>query len=153
MNLRDLIGGLFWLAISLSVCGIVSVQVSIGTLKSPGPGFFPFWSGIALGTLAVIRVIKSILEKKVNRGMIYLWKGVEWTKVILVVVSLFAYVILLPRLGYLIDTFVVLTFLFSMKRRSRLWIHVMTAFITVLVSYVVFRLWLQVPLPKGIIDF
>jgi hypothetical protein len=56
----------------------------IGTFHSPGPGFLPFWSGVALGAFSIILIVESILEKKAERKITNLWKGIEWSNVILV---------------------------------------------------------------------
>ena len=152
MNLRDGLSGLFWLIISIFVC-VMSIGIDIGTIHSPGPGFVPFWSGVVLGMFSIALLITSILKRKVEKRISSLWKGMEWRKVILVLISLFIYAILLPRLGYLIATSGLLALLFGIMRRQRLWIQVVIAFITALVSYLVFYVWLGVQLPKGILDF
>ena len=79
-----------------------------------------------------------------------LWKGLKWHKVISVLISLFIYIILLPRIGYLIMTFGLLVFLFSIIERSKLWIQLVFAFVTVMATYIIFYVWLDVQLPKGI---
>ncbi len=152
MNSRDQLSSFFWLAISIFVC-VVSIQTNIGTLRSPGPGFLPFWAGVTLGTFSIILIIKSILRKKVEERIVNLWKGMEWHKVILVIISLLLYVILLPGLGYLIATFGLLVLLFSTMRRQRPWTQVGSALIIVLATYGIFYLWLDVQLPKGIFGF
>jgi len=40
-----------------------------------------------------------------------------------------------------------------MKGKPRLWAQAVTAFITVGVSYIIFYLWLDVQLPKGVFGF
>jgi len=82
-----------------------------------------------------------------------LWRGMNWRTVILVSASLVTYCILLPRLGFLITTLGLMTLLFSVIRRSRPWIQVVTALVTVLVTYVTFYVWLGVQLPKGLFGF
>jgi len=52
-------------------------------------------------------------------------------------------------LGYLITTFGLLTLLFSIIERSRVWTKVFSALATVVVTYIAFSLWLGVQLPKG----
>jgi hypothetical protein len=145
----DILSGLFWLGISIFVC-VESIRADIGTFRSPGPGFLPFWSGVTLGTFAIIIAVKSILEKKGQGKMTDLWKGMEWDKVILVVTSLFIYAILLPKLGYLSMTFGLMVLLFAVIGKSKLWVQVMSAIITVLATYLIFYVWLEVQLPKGI---
>jgi putative tricarboxylic transport membrane protein len=152
MNSRDRFSGFFWLVISILVC-IESIKSGIGNFRSPGAGFLPFWSGVALGTFAIILVASDILKEKVQQKDTNLWEGKRWSNVILILVSLFAYALLLPRLGYIITTFGLLALLFSMIERPRLWVQGVSALITVLVTYIIFYVWLDVQLPKGILGF
>ena len=152
MNLRDQLGGLFWLGISVFVC-IDSLRNGIGTFHSPGPGFFPFWSGVILGMLSIILVAKSMLKREWKGNIKDLWEGAEWNKVIWTLCSLFLYSLLLPIIGYLITTFGLMFFLIGMMGRSKVWIRVISAFIIVLVSYFIFYFFLDVRLPKGIFGF
>lgn len=154
MNLRDQLSGLFWLAISiLVVCGGESIRGSVGTLHYPGPGFFPFWSATILGVFSIIIMVKSRLTKSVGGAMRNLWIGKKWRNVIGVILSLLLYAILLRRGGYLITTFVLMTLLFGLVGRTRLWIQAGAALITVLATYLIFDVWLQSQLPEGIFGF
>ena len=152
MNFRDGLSGLFWLIISILVC-VESIRIDIGTFHNPGPGFLPFWAGVVLGMFSIALLITSILKGKGEKGISSLWKGMEWHKVIIVLASLFIYAILLHRLGYLIATFGLLALLFGVMSRQRLWIPVVSALITSLLSYLIFYVWLGVQLPKGIFGF
>jgi putative tricarboxylic transport membrane protein len=152
MNLRDHLSGFFWLAISIFVC-VESTQVSLGTFHSPGPGFLPFWAGVVLGTFSIILIVTTFLNKKGKGKLIEMWKGVGWKKVILVLFSLFLYIILLPRIGYMIATFGLMIFMSGIIKRSKLWIEVVIPLITVLASYFIFNTWLGIQLPKGIFGF
>ena len=110
MNNREQWGGLFWLGISIIVC-ISAMQNEIGTLRYPGPGFFPFLSGAIMGTFGIILVVISSLKKKCRGETTDLWKGLRWNKVIWVLLSLFLYCLILPTMGYLITTSVLMAFL------------------------------------------
>jgi putative tricarboxylic transport membrane protein len=152
MAFRDGLSGLFWLIISILVC-VESIRIDIGTFHNPGPGFLPFWAGVVLGMFSIALLITSVLKGKGEKGISSLWKGMEWHKVIIVLASLFIYVILLHRLGYLITTSGLLALLFGVMSRQRLWIPVVSALITALLSYLIFYVWLGVQLPKGILGF
>ena len=152
MKRRDRWSSLFWLVISILVC-VEAVKIGVGTFQIPGPGFLPFWSGIFVGSLAIALLAISLWKGEEEEKIQRLWKGMQWKKVILVAGSLFAYGIVLPRLGFLIATFGLMTLLFSVIERSRLWIQATTAIVTVLVTYVAFSSWLGVPLPKGVFGF
>jgi putative tricarboxylic transport membrane protein len=149
---RDLLSGLFWLGISVFV-GIESILIDIGTFHSPGPGFFPFWSAVIMGTFSVILLVTISLRKKWKRKIADLWKGVEWKKVIWVLFSLFLYPILLPFMGYLITTFGLMAFSIGIMGRSKVWVQGVSALIITLVSYIIFYIFLSIALPKGILGF
>lgn len=147
---RDQMSGLFWLGISIFVC-FESIRAGSGTFHSPGPGFLPFWAGTVLGTFAMILIVTNILKKQ--KEITNLWKGVEWSKVILVFASLLIYATLFAKVGYLITTFGLMAVLLGVVERRKIWIQGVTALITALVTYFVFYKLLGVQLPKGILDF
>ena len=152
MNRLDQLGGLFWLVISIIVC-VESIRAHIGTFKNPGPGFLPLCAGVALGVFAIILLTTSILRKRMEGKITNPFKGVNWGKAILFLIPLFAYTIFLSWLGYLIATFGLMLFLFIIIERTKLWIEIMIALITVSASYIVFYRWLGIQLPRGIFGF
>ena len=152
MNFRDILSGLFWLGISIFVC-LICIPVGIGTLHAPGPGFLPFWGGVILGMFSIVLLIASLLKGKSEGKVSGLWRGLEWYKVLLVLASLFVYAVLLPRLGYLIATSALLILLFGIMKRQKLWIQVLSALVTASLSYLIFYVWLDVQLPRGIFGF
>ena len=152
MNRRDVLGGLFWLGISIFVC-IESIRSDLKTFHNPGPGFMPFWSAVLLGTLAVILLVTSSLKKKRKVKIGDLWKWLEWHKVVWVSLSLLLYALVLPIMGYLITTFVLMVFCLGIMGRSKVWINVASALLITLGSYVIFYILLDIRLPKGIFNF
>jgi hypothetical protein len=147
--MRDQVSGLFWLAISILVC-VKSLHANIGTFGRPGAGFLPFWSGCILGTLSIILVVGSLLKKSASGDIAHLWKGMEWGRVVSAFISLFIYGFFLERLGYLIATFWLIIVMLGIIGRPKVWVLVVSALIVVLVTYVVFDVWLEVRLPRGI---
>jgi hypothetical protein len=152
MNLRDRWSSLFWLIVSILVC-IEAVRTGLGSFQVPGPGFLPFWSGVFVGSLAVILLVTNLKKREERKRTARLWTGLGWRKVAIVTASLFAYGVVLPGLGFPITTFGLMVLLFSVIERSRLWIRATTAVVTVLVTYFAFSHWLGVPLPKGVLGF
>ena len=148
----DQLSGFFWLAISIFVC-IEASRVGIGDFHSQGPGFLPFLSGIMLSAFSIILVVTSTLKKAENREIKNLWKGMSWGKVVLVLGLLLIYALLLPILGYLIATFGLIILLFGIVGKTKVWIKVVAGIITVLTTYLVFYVWLEVQLPKGMLGF
>jgi putative tricarboxylic transport membrane protein len=149
---RDLLSGLFWLGVSIFVC-IESILCNIGTFHSPGPGFFPFWSAVIMGMFSVLLLVTISLRKKWKRKIADLWKGVEWQKIIWVLISLFLYPFVLPIMGYLITTFGLMAFSVGIMGKSKVWVLGVSALIITLVSYIIFDIFLTIALPKGILGF
>ena len=149
---RDQLSGFFWLAISSFVC-IEANRVGIGDVHSQGPGFLPFWSGVMLSAFSIIFVVRNTLKKRGKREIKSLWKAMSWGKIVWVLILLLIYALLLPRLGYLIATFGLMILLFGIVGKTKLWIKVLADIITVLATYIVFYVWLEVQLPKGILGF
>ena len=95
----------------------------------------------------------SVSRKKEDGKAKLPWREIQWSKIILVLGSLFIYTLLLPEIGYLVTTAALLTLLFSVVGKPRVWLNGMMAVVTVLGTYLVFHVWLDVQLPKGILGF
>ncbi|OGP63048.1 MAG: hypothetical protein A2170_11675 [Deltaproteobacteria bacterium RBG_13_53_10] len=152
MNVFDRWSGLFWLGISIFVC-IKSIQVGVGTFRSPGSGFLPFWAGGVFGLLALILVVSTLVSRKQAVKGISLWKEVQWPKVLLVLASLYLYALFLQKIGYLPMTFALMLLLFGLTEGTKWWLRFLSSLITVSASYLVFHVLLEVQLPKGIVPF
>ena len=148
----DQLSGFFWLAISIFVCTEAS-RIGIGDFHSQGPGFLPFLSGVMLSTFSIILVVTGTLKKLGKREINNLWKGMSLGKVVSVLILLFIYTLLLSRIGYLIATFGLMTLLFGIVGKTKLWIKAVGGIITALATYILFHVWLEVQLPKGILGF
>ncbi len=141
------VADLFWIALAAAAC-VESVRLDIGTPRQPGPAFLPFLAALILGILAVISLVKTIKghdnEAPEKIGLV---------KVSLVVAALFLYVGLLTTLGFLIDTFLLLLFLFRVMEPYR-WTKVLFASaLTISAVYVFFVVLLDSRLPKGFLGF
>jgi hypothetical protein len=151
MKRLDQLSGFFWLFISIIVC-VESISVRIGSFQNPGPGFLPFGSGIALGTLAIILLITSTMKKRIE-GKVISIREVDLAKVILFLISIFLYALFLSWIGYLIMTLGLILFLLIIMERSRLWIKIIISIFIVLTSYVIFYKLLNINLPRGLFWF
>jgi len=150
LKFRDRLSAFFWLAISFIVCA-ESNRMGIGTFRSPGPGFFPFCLGITLGTFAIILVVTRTSDQEEGK-ITNLWKGTKLGRAILVLTCLIIYCFLLPILGYLVMTFGLMAALLIVGGK-RMWVEIVIALIITWISYVIFGVWLYVPLPKGFLNF
>lgn len=127
-----------------------SLQMPIGTFRSAGSGLFPLGLGILLMGLSVILLVKSWArskaagEKKRQRERPQAAK-----QVILFMGAVVLATLLLKRLGYPVTAFLLLFALLRILGVRRWVYNLSLSFLTAAGAYVLFVLWLQIPLPKG----
>ena len=148
MRIHDQLGSVFWLFLAICVC-IESIRLGIGTLRNPGMGFMTFGASVFLGMFSIVVLLRTFLEKKEPRREISASKAL-WPRVIWVTVTLLAYSQLMPLLGYLISTFLLMTFLFGIVRKTKWhWVFV-SSFLTTFATYYLFSKWLNCQFPDGL---
>ena len=148
MRRAEQITCLFWIFVSLFI-GAGAVTLKLGTPSDPGPGFLPFGTGALLGLLALAHLLKvsfSAFEKDTAGNP---WQGLKWQRSISVAVAILFYALLLPHLGYLVTTFLLMAILFSLYDRQRRGVVVLASFLVIGVTYLVFHVWLKVQFPSG----
>jgi putative tricarboxylic transport membrane protein len=153
MGRSDQFSSLFWFVLGLAVI-FLSYRLGLGTLTSPGPGFLPFWCALILSSLSLGVFFHRLLipsggePQKIRK----LWGGVGWLRGVFVVAALLAYTLVFSSLGYLLSTLALLLFLFKAIEPQRWAVAVGGAVLASLISFVVFALWLDVQLPRGILE-
>jgi hypothetical protein len=151
-NLRDILSASCWLIIAIFVC-FEAGRTGLGSFHDPGPGFLPFLAALVLGMLALTVIANTLVRTRGTLKVAALWKGRNWGKVLIVIILLVAYSLLLTVLGYIVTTFVLMIFMFGLLGRPKLWIQSVSALVTSVVTYLIFAVWLQVQLPKGVFGF
>jgi len=56
-------------------------------------------------------------------------------------------------LGFYLSSFLLMVLLLKAVKPTRWWIAIMSGVIAVLISYALFKVWLDVPFPGGILGF
>ncbi|MBI5967481.1 MAG: tripartite tricarboxylate transporter TctB family protein [Deltaproteobacteria bacterium] len=141
------IPSIFWISIGIYVA-IQAYLLGLGSFHQPGPGFIFFLAALILTFLSVIDLIATFMarsEEKEKR----IWWGVQWERVLLILGVLSAYVFFWNVLGFLISTFLLMIFLFKGIEPTRWWIALVGGFITTLMAYYIFKVWLAIPFPRG----
>jgi putative tricarboxylic transport membrane protein len=153
MGKPDQFSSLFWFLVGMAVT-VWSYRLGLGTLTNPGPGFLPFWCALILSGLSCLVFFhrRFATTEGETRKLRHLWQGVGWVKGIYVVLALLAYTLLFTTLGYLLSTIALLLFLFKTIEPQKWTVAVGGAILASLVSFVVFALWLDVQLPRGVLE-
>jgi len=155
MKKYDRVGGLIWTILGILLC-IGSVQLRLGNFNKPGPGFIPFLSGAFLILFGLILTLVTFLkesgeEEKTRNEKI--WVKENWKRIFYPLFALFGYILLLDHVGFLITTFLFLFFLFKLTVPKRWTMPLILSGGTVVLSYLIFSVWLKCQFPKGILNF
>lgn len=150
MKNNDQRSSLFWLIVGLAIA-FYSRKYGLGTLPSPGPGFLPFLSGVAMALLALVVFFQQIPRK--NDTLKSLWAHKKWPAVPIVMASLIVYAVALGFLGFVLDTFLLTAFLLRVMEPLNWKMVLAGATGATAGSYAVFHLWLEAQLPAGFLGF
>jgi hypothetical protein len=139
---KQLVGSLFWLGVAV-FAAVHGLALGLGTVQSPGPGFFPFWGGLVLGFLSLPLLIGPLgLAERLSLS------GIRWWLLLLVAGAILGYLLFLEPLGFALVTFLFLFLLFRLEYagwvRSAMWSLVATVG-----AWALFGLWLKTQLPRG----
>lgn len=151
----DRVIGFIWLVVGISFCA-GSIGLKLWDLQKPGPGFLPFLSGSLLILLGLILLFspstkESAAEKKEEGPAVRTKENRR--RLISSFSILLGYILLFEPLGFFFSTFLFFFFLFKLTEPKRWLIPSMASGATVILSYLVFSVWLKVTLPPGILKF
>jgi hypothetical protein len=149
----DTILFILWMGLSLFVM-FFSNRYGLGTFRNPGAGLMPFLVGLLLLMISAGFLVKSFSKTRgENKAVKAAREGqgkIDLKKISIVLASLFAYGLLLERLGYLIVTLFTMILLFWCVGVKR-WRSVLLASgLTVLITYFLFT-YLGVRFPPGLL--
>ena len=150
MKRTYVIVNIFWLVLSTAVC-VESWSLKVGGLHNPGPGFLPFYTAILLGLLALISLLQTLKESEGPASEI--WGGIQFGKLAILLGTLFLYVFLLDRLGFLLGTFLLLLVLFRIVEPYGWKTILLSSLLTIGGMYLFFVILLESRLPRGFLGF
>ncbi len=148
MRKYDLISSLF-----LSVCGILitagSSRLHVGTFENPGLGLFPLLTGILLAVLSIVLFLRSFMQRPSEEEPMPRRPARLWRKVAPTVGVMLFYAVFIDRWGFLLVTLLVLFILFKTIGNLSLKLSLGGALLASFISYLLFRVVLNVQLPPG----
>ncbi len=149
MGRSERISGLFWLLLAVIVM-VASYRLGLGTMRRPGPGFFFFWAGLFMGTLALIVLVQAWTSRTESQP---LFRGRNILKVALVLISVVLYALFIEHLGFVAVTFLLFIFLLGFMEKKGGIFTLLTSLLVTGLAYVIFKVLLQSQLPTGWLGF
>ncbi len=145
----DRVAGYILLFIGL-VTAWSSVHLSMGRFRHPGPGFLPFGLSIVLFILSVGLILTRWKKGATSTPF---WPQRTWLRPLLGLAILFLYALLIGKLGFLVTTLIFLLIWMGLIERLR-WLTIVSISLSVTAAlYLIFGLFLEVPLPWGFLKW
>jgi len=152
MKNRDLVSSIIWMALG-GLFVAAALQQGLMRRGVPGPGFLPFFSGLALIVVSFFVLIPAlVLRKKAQSSDFFPERG-SCRKFLLALVALFAFGSAMEYLGYLLTTFLFMFFIARLVEPKGWRTITLLALLTAVLSYILFVVLLEVQLPKGWLGF
>ncbi len=145
--IHDRTSSIFFLVLSIVVF-IGSVQLGIGTARQPGPGFITFGASGLLGILSLIVFLRALVKKEQSGETLF--GGTMWWRVALAGIMIIGYALVMPTLGYLITTFLLMLCLYFMIHEQRWYWVIISSLLSCLGSYYLFSKLLNCQFPDGL---
>lgn len=123
---------------------IVSLQYPYKNKFGMGPGFFPRWVAVLAIIAGISYVLMSLFRDKFIVGEIFPKKK-ELLNVVTVVLAIFAFILVVKHIGFLISSTLLLFVIFI---RSYKWPKALLfALITSVIVFAIFKVGFKVPVP------
>jgi putative tricarboxylic transport membrane protein len=149
MKKNDRFTSLFWTALGFYIA-YEGYRLQLGTFQEPKSGFLVFWAGMILSGLSLALFVQTFWIKK-DEARKVLWKGVRWSKVVKLIVSILLYILIFKWAGFLLSTFVLLLFLLKGLEPQKWSVALVVSLVTVVLVYVLFGVLLESQFPEGIL--
>lgn len=142
---------LFWILFSLITC-VESYRLKLGTINTPGPGFFPFTAGFIMLILSLAALFQSI-RKKNNIEKMPRQEPFRWWNIVIILATVTAYAFSLEKIGFLINTFLFMCLLLKVVEPQTWKTAIIGGLITAIAANLIFNVIFQAQIPSGILGF
>ena len=130
--------------------GLVALEearkLRFGSIARPGPGFFPVVLAAAFSLVCLVLLVGAVRGRDEDAPVA---ARLGWAKIVATMAALFVYALVLEVVGFVAATFALLLFFFRALERQRWPLALAGSLVTALLTYLVFKVWLNVQLPAG----
>jgi hypothetical protein len=153
VNMYEQVLNLLWVLMGLGIC-IYSVGLKIMIASKTGSGLIPFLAGLILAIVGVVRLVEEWRKWDGKTVVTRFWETPTYrNRILFVLMGFFAMAFLLPKLGFLLASIVITSFLLYVIEPHNIFKVIGIALLTCFLVYLLFVIFLQVNLPKGFWGF
>ena len=117
-----------------------------------GPGFFPFWLGIVLAAFSLFRFIISLKQKYDVEDMKPRLPGLRSLgRIGLIMLIMAGFALVMNGLGFLLTVFLFVSIILFILEGDSLLKSVFYGVMFSAAIFLIFRYWLEVDLPRGLL--
>lgn len=150
------IEAVLWVAIGAGIC-VLAWKAHLGSFQEPGPGFLAFIAGLFLSVVGILMFFSQAASRAHADGQegdrLLTFHGAPWGRLVFTIAILFAYGLFLDILGFVLTTFLLMWALLYDRERNNYLLSFLAAVLIVGISYLVFNVWLQTQLPRGLLPW
>jgi putative tricarboxylic transport membrane protein len=129
-----------------------SLGLRFYTNLGPGPGFFPFWLAILMGTLSAVMLFQATFQQSPPRPKDFYASRIGYLRAGAVCIAIIGAVFLLEKAGFQWTMALFFLFLLLTLGKSNPWDILLVVVVGSLGAFKLFDDVLKVPLPKGPFD-
>lgn len=141
------LSGLVVAGIGIAVC-ILARSLPAQTGFGLGPAFLPFWTGIVIAACGLWLCARPLVDPEVSWPTSRMFARAAFGFVLLLL-----YALVLQPLGYLFSTAVFLVIAILLLEPDRLTRAFLVGIASAVILFLIFRVWLRVPLPGGVLGW
>ena len=131
------------------VFALISIYIIVKAIPMEGEGVFPIMSAGVLLICAAYLFFETLVKKE----EVVKLEGVNLGKVGITLLALIVYVVLLKKIGYIIDTFALCFFIIRSLGYKKTGVTLLCSALAVACVFFIFKVLLSVPLPMILLDF
>jgi hypothetical protein len=146
---RDEISGVFLIFLSIVAC-VSAYQLGLGSMSNPGAGTIAFGIGVLMGILSLGLIITSVARRREKAADAAApAAGGYPIRPLLTLALLVVYGVILPWIGFIASTFLVMMALLWGIGRQKLMLSLAVSIATAVAAYLLFVTLFSLPFPQG----
>jgi putative tricarboxylic transport membrane protein len=142
----DVVGSVIFCAIGLAAM-FMAINLDLGKITAPGPGFFPFLGAVLLTSVSILLLVAALSGRSTGSSAF----ADVWKRPAVMFVGSLVYVAIMNFTGFTVATFFLAMLVLRVLEKRNWWLDVAVSLVLAVGAHGLFSTLLEVPLPKGML--